>query len=132
MENLNELEKLKEYKAYIQACEKNKEEQDSLLDKLETPLFEYMKKKLSNKVFRYGQNMIYIKEVIGIETDDNVYSSNIRLDYTLFQYDELGLKITKGTCMDIYYIDSLIELSPEEANTAKEKILNFVNMTTNF
>ena len=126
-----EIKELKEYKAYVEACWRNKEEQDILLYKLETPLFECLKEKLSNKVFRDKQDMIYIGEVTELSIDEDLGNSDIIVDFTVFHYDEIGLKITNGCRMDIYDIDNLIELSPEDTNTAKENILSLINKKLN-
>ena len=122
-----EIEKLEEYKAYVEACERNQKEQDDLLEKLKTPVLEYYKKKLSNKVFRDNQDMVCIREVTDLSiNEDLMICSKIILDYTVFSYDETGVKITKRTRMDLDDIDKLIELSQEEVKNAKNKILDFI------
>lgn len=126
-EDIEKLEKLEEYKAYVEACERNQKEQDDLLEKLKTPVLEYYKKKLSNKVFRDNQDMVCIREVTDLSiNEDLMICSNIILDYTVFSYDETGVKITKRTRMDLDDIDKLIELSQEEVENAKNKILDFI------
>lgn len=122
-----EIEKLEEYKAYVEACERNQKEQDDLLEKLKTPVLEYYKKKLSNKVFRDNQDMVCIREVTDLSIDEDLMiCSKIILDYTVFSYDETGVKITKRTRMDLDDIDKLIELSQEEDYTAITKIKNYI------
>ena len=122
-----EIQKLEEYKAYVEACERNQKEQDDLLEKLKTPVLEYYKKKLSNKVFRDNQDMVCIREVTDLSiNEDLMICSKIILDYTVFSYDETGVKITKRTRMDLDDIDKLIELSQEEVKNAKNKILDFI------